>query len=109
MDDQIKEIIGRIERLEKMVLSRKSTSNFKDRNAVNTINPSGPKGGTLLLIEEGLFKKKQSLDDVKNALEKNGYMYHKDVVRNTLSRLSTVKGPLVLIKEEKSKVYVERK
>lgn len=84
------------------VLSKKAINSAKT-------DYSGPKGGVLLLVGEGLFRKKQSVDGVKEALEKRGYVYHKDVVRNTLNRLSVVKGLLAVIKEGKSKVYVERK
>lgn len=95
-------------RLKRLEVGARSVVSKKNENSARN-DHSGPKGGTLLLIEEGLFRKKQSVDSVKDALEKKGYVYHKDVVRNTLNRLSAVRGPLAAIKENKSKVYVERK
>jgi|SRR3989338_240650 len=79
------------------------------KQEIESSDHSGPKGGTLLLIREGVFRKRRSVDEVKTALEKKGYIYHKDVVRNTLNRLSRTRGPLTTINEGKSKVYVERK
>jgi hypothetical protein len=70
---------------------------------------SGPKGGALLFIEQGFFKNKKTLEETHSALDKDGYVYKKDVVRIILDRLSKPGGPLIKIEEGGKKLYVERK
>jgi hypothetical protein len=90
-------------------LEKKAGTKISEYLVPEITDHAGPKGGTLLLIKEGTFRKKQTVEAVKEVLEGMGYFYHKDVVRNTLNRLSTPRGPLTVIKEGKSKVYVERR
>ena len=70
---------------------------------------SGPKGGALLFIKKGFFKNRKTLDETHSALDKDGYVYKKDVVRIILDRLSKPGGPLIKIEEAGKKLYVERK
>jgi len=72
-------------------------------------NHSGPKGGILFLFNQGVFKKKNTADEIKTKLEKEGYIYKREVVQTALNRLSKSKGLLVKIEEESKKVYVQRK
>lgn len=110
-------VIKKIEEIELMLKGLKEDLGSKEPINDNPVSSagqsedkySGPKGGSLLLIREGFFKSKQTLDAVKEALEVKGYNYHKDVVRNALNRLSVINGPLVTFREGKTKFYVERK
>lgn len=70
---------------------------------------SGPKGGVLLLIDEGFLKSRKTVDEVWLSLDKKGFIYKKDVVRTALNRLSKPNGLLVKIEEGGRKVYVKRK
>jgi hypothetical protein len=108
MDDktQIKEILTRLERLEKVVLTR-----AKEKIAVvaKKENFSGAKGGLLLLVSKGYFSQRRSATEVKSELMKNEYDYSIQVVQTALNRLAKGKGELVAMKSEGKKVYVKRK
>lgn len=70
---------------------------------------SGPKGGIMLLIDRDFFKSKKTLEEAQEALEKENYIYKKDVIRVALYRLSKPNGPLIRIEEKDNKFYVKRK
>lgn len=105
--DEIKKLISRIEKLEKAVFSQeKKASTAK---ASKTSDYSGPKGGTLFLIQKGYLDTRRAPKDVMLELEKHNYNYQLAVVRNTLSRLSSAKGPLTRLSVDGQFVYVKRK
>ena len=70
---------------------------------------SGPAGGIRLLGEEGFFKNRRDLSSVRDELRKRGYNYPTKSIDNALRRASSIKGPLVTLREEGKKIYVERK
>jgi hypothetical protein len=87
----------------------KSRISSNDTEISKSNNYSGPKGGVLLLIDRDFFASKKTLEDVCSAMEKEGYIYEKDVIRVALFRLSKPNGPLKRIEEGSKKVYVKRK
>lgn len=111
IDKKITEILAdhesRIRLLEKP-LNKKITKIISERNAEEK-NYIGPKGGIRLLIERKFLNTKKSADDVRGALNKEGYIYEKQVVQNTLNRLAGRRGPLVVIEEDGKRFYVKRK
>ena len=102
----IKEILIRLEKLEKIVFHVKKESPKKE-SASN--NFSGAKGGILFLISKKYLDKPHSATDVKTELSNNDYHYSIQVVQTTLNRLSKVKGELVAMKDGDKKIYVKRK
>jgi len=113
-EEQIKKIIKRLEDHEKRILVLESMSeNIKlkkyNQKDSKQVNHSGPKGGILFLIRKGILKNKKTADDVWAELEKEGYIYKRDVVQTALNRLSKQKGLLVKIEEKGKKVYAQRK
>ncbi len=93
--DQIKNILSRLEKLEKEVFpTAKQPHKVKEK----TNNFSGTKGGVLFLVSKGYFSQRRTAPDVKTELGKNDYHYSIQVVQTTLNRLSKGKG-LVAMKE----------
>lgn len=111
MDDkvleQIQQIKKRIDKLESVVFSNR----YQEKATIlsETKKYAGPKGGILLLRQEGFLKTKRTTDEIRIALEKKEYIYKREVVQTALNRLSKSTGPLVKMEEEGKKVYVERK
>ena len=104
--EQIKNILNRLEKLEKEVFTtKKQTPKVKEKIQ----NFSGAKGGILFLISKGYFSQRHSAPDVKAELRKNDYDYSIQVVQTTLNRLSKGKGELVAMKDGEKKIYVKRK
>ena len=81
----------------------------KNNKIPKSENYSGPKGGVLLFIERGFFNTKKTLEEVQHDLDKEGYIYKKDVIRVALFRLSRSSGPLIGIDEGGKRFYVKRK
>ena len=110
-DRDLKDILQRIEKLEKVVLAgskgRASKKLLTEKESEEKF--TGPTGGIRLLATKGFFTAKRGLADVKNELEKNGYHYSIQAVQVGLSRLSKPGGPLVSIREDKRKKYAKRK
>lgn len=103
MDHEIQEILQRLEALE--------TEVFRNRAPLPKTKAgdyAGPRGGILLLLQEGVFKSGKELKAVRQALAERGYHYSRQAVHNALDALSKAGGPLVVLKEKKRK-YVERK
>ena len=100
-----KEILSRLDRLEKVVLGDKK----KRLPSQKKEEFSGPAGGVRLLVSRGFFKVKRHLGDVRKALTKDGYHYGAAQIQTALNRLSERDGPLVASKEGGKKVYVNRK
>jgi|SRR5579863_7689711 len=103
----LEEIVARLEKLEATVFGAKKRSKLarsKERDSY-----VGPTGGVRLLFDEGFFGHKRSIAEVHLALEKKNYLYIKDVVRNSLNRMSSAAGPLVAIKGNNGKMYAARK
>ena len=103
--DQIKNILSRLEKLEKEVFPTAKQPRKAKEKAQNF---SGTKGGVLFLISKGYFNQRRTAPDVKTELGKNDYHYSIQVVQTTLNRLSKGKG-LVAMKEGGKKTYVKRK
>lgn len=100
-----KEILSRLDRLEKVVLGgKKKRPPNKEKQDF-----SGPAGGVRLLVSQGFFKVKRQLGEVRKALGKDDYHYGPQQVHTALNRLSKRDGPLVASKEGGKKVYVNRK
>lgn len=104
-EDQLKDIIKRLHRLEKAVFGGKG----KPSQAVQVKGFAGLKGGLRFLISRRFFKAKNSLGDCRQELEKHGYHYSAAAVQTTLNRLARRTGPLAAFKQGGKKVYVERK
>jgi len=106
MDERtLKNLIRRLERLEKAVFEDKRKQAPKQRGQAFT----GPSGGVRLLISNGFFKTKRNLADVKKVLAKKDYHYGAAQVQTALNRLSTRTGPLAASTEGGKKLYVRRK
>lgn len=102
---QIKEIIVRLEKLEKAVF-------LKDHRQPTDPKPkkfTGAKGGILFLLSKDYFNRRRSAPEVKEELKKNGYDYSIQVVQTALNRLSKSKEPLVALRDSGKRVYVKRK
>ncbi len=106
MEHQIKEILLRLEKLERAVFSKDGQ---KLTYALKPQKFTGAKGGILLLLSKNYFNQRRSAPDVKSELKKNEYDYSIQVVQTTLNRLSKGKGLLVAHKDGDKKHYVRRK
>lgn len=105
MDEtDLRDIIRRLERVEKVVFGDKKARQPAQRNGF-----AGLKGGLNLLISRGFFKSKRALSDTRQGLEKHGYHYSAPAIQTTLNRLSKRGGPLATFREGGKKVYVRRK
>jgi hypothetical protein len=98
VDERLARLEGTVFGNQRRSVSRKSPPERK-----------GPTGGIKDLIRKGAFKKKCDLGEVRGKLAKNDYHYSAQAVDMALKRLSTIKGPLVALKEKGQKYYVERK
>src|SRR3989344_6908163 len=105
--NHLKNIIERIEALERTVFHRSTVSsreaNGKDDEYI------GPQGGIRRLIIEGeFFTSYRDLADVRRELEEGGYIYPRQSNNNALGRLSRAGGPLVCVKRAGKKTYLRR-
>lgn len=107
MTDKLQNIISRLEKLEKVVFAQAKDKETILKEPLNTF--SGPKGGILLLIENGFFEMPHTALEVKEEIAKNGYHYSIQAVQTALNRLSSKQGPLNTLKDGKKKAYVRRK
>jgi len=112
---EINNLLKRLDKLEKAVFGKPSQKNVKNKSLPGTAIQAphkkykGAKGGIIMLIEEGLFKKKRTAKEVRAALEHKEYNYTIQVVQTALNRVSSKQGPLVAFVEGGGKVYVNRK
>ncbi len=105
MDDQINDILKRLEKIEQKVFGSNA-----NRAEPFSENFKGAKGGILLIISEGYFTSKRANDDTIHELAKHGYQYDREVVRKALGRLCKgSNAPLTTFLEEGQRVYVIRK
>jgi len=104
-DDKLTEISKRLERLEKAVFGKTR----KRPQEQGTPAFSGATGGIRLLISKNFFNAKRKLGEVRDALAENGYHYSRQAVQMALKGLATRKGPLALLKEGGTNLYVNRK
>lgn len=113
IQQQINNLEKRVTALEAFIVDIKRANRTDTREKQGKIMPKveypGPKGGILLLIQEGFLKTRRTTDEVWTTIEKKGYAYKRDVVQTALNRLSKPTGPLVKMEGEGKKVYVERK
>lgn len=105
MSNELKEIIKRLERLEKAVFG----GGGKPPRTAQAKKFAGLKGGLCFLLSNGFFKTKKTLADCRKGLEKHGYHYSAAAVQTTLNRMATRSGPLATFQQGGKKVYVERK
>lgn len=106
--DKLKNHEDRIHELEKSILTHDSGHKSK-KVSIGENKYTGPTGGVRMLLDNGFFKIKRSLSDVRKNLSDNGYYYSRQAVHEALKILSGKTGPLVSLKEGKGKLYVERK
>jgi hypothetical protein len=99
------ELGERVRRLEDAVFG----ATKKSQSPPSQANYSGATGGIRFLIENGNFKKKMGLGEVRAALAEQEYHYSKQAVHDALCRLASKDGPLVSLKENGKKLYVKRK
>jgi hypothetical protein len=104
--DPIKDILRRLERLEKALSGSASPNRVKNASNKDFV---GPSGGIRLLHSKGFFKSKKNVGSVKEALEKEGYHYEAAVIQTALNRLSGRDKLLTSSKVSGKKTYVERK
>lgn len=104
-DAIIRQLMARIEKLEKVVFAREKTKPVKKTRS----GFAGPKGGILALMSQGFFKKKKTAPETKNGMAQHDYHYTIQAIQTALNRLSTKDGPLVSFAESGKKVYVQRK
>ena len=107
-EEIIKNHEERISALEKLIDDKKKKI-LNPKMTENKAAYSGPKGGALLLIDRGFFNVKKTTDDVQSNLEKEGYVYKRQVVQTALDRLCSKAGPLVRTEEGGKRTYVKRK
>jgi len=105
VSNELKEIIKRLERLEKAVFSKDSKPSPKPASS----SFSGATGGVRLLISKSFFSKGKTLGEVRSALAENGYHYSRQAVDMALKGLAKRKGPLVILKVRGGNSYVNRK
>ena len=103
--NKLKDIIKRIERLEKAVF----VSNKPSLKKVKADNFSGATGGLRLLVSEGFFDNKRSFGEIKTELSKKGYNYSRQAIQTPLNKLSKNGGLLVGLEEKGKKAYAKRK
>lgn len=101
MNKEMKEIMMRLEALERIVFAAPKKEPVKRDYA-------GPRGGIAFLIAQGTFKQKKDLTQVRKELAQHDYHYSRQAVHSALGALSKSGGPLVVLKESGNK-YVERK
>jgi hypothetical protein len=105
----LEELLRRIEILERAVLKTASGKKPKASASPNAETFDGATGGVRFLISKGFFDSRRSFAEVEKAMQDNGYHYSKQAVQMPLGRLSTVGGPLVVLKTKGKNVYVKRK
>jgi len=102
----VKEIMARLERLEKVVFAKQSSS----APSVSTSKSyKGATGGIRLLMEEGFFGQKRALGEVCEAAGARGYHYSKQAFHDALTRLSTKEKALVTVSKNGRKLYALRR
>lgn len=72
-------------------------------------NYSGAIGGVRFILRNGFYKSKKNQASIRKELADKGYHYSSQAIYEALKILSKPGGPLVVLKEEGRKVYVERK
>ena len=105
IDEQIKDLLRRVSKLEAAVFSSgKSSVEPKAPNSYTGIT-----GGIRHLAEQKqFFDVGKTLGEVKKELEKNNYHSSLQAVQMALKRLSRTGGPLIGYKDGKKK-YAKRK
>ncbi len=106
-DKTIKQIILRLEKLERAVFAQVKTKSGKSK--VDPKKYKGATGGIRLLVAEGFFDKKRSFTEICKALEGKGYHYSKQAAQTPLNRLSSKEKLLVALTEKGKKLYAKRK
>lgn len=112
--NDIQKILDKFDEHERRIRALESLLDAGQKKRILTAkkNPkiySGPKGGVRLLINDGFFKSKHDLASVRKELANRDYHYSRQAAHEALKSLSKIGGPLVVLKEGKKKLYVERK
>lgn len=105
-EESYKDVIRRIERLEKVVFADRAKP---DAKKVDSKKYKGATGGVRFLIEEGFFNHKRLFGEVCDAASARGYHYSKQAIQEALTRLSTKEKILVAFEEKGKKVYAVRR
>lgn len=105
--EQLQQIKIRIDKLEAAIFGNRCQEKTTTSN--KTEKYVGAKGGILLLIQKGFLNTIRTASDIKKELEKEGYVYKRQVIQTALNRLSASKGDLVKIDDGGKKAYVKRK
>lgn len=100
----IKELVARIEKLEKTVFGNTRSPEAPDQKEFK-----GATGGLRLLLSKGYFNQRRNFGQIKEALSKENYHYSNQAVQTPLNNLSKASGPLVSFREGGKKVYAKRK
>lgn len=107
ISEQIQLINKRLEKLESAVFNKSDRE--KDKTSSEIKKYTGAKGGILLLMTKKFLKIRHTASEIEKELEKEGYVYKRQVIQTALNRMSNPKGPLVKIDHQGVKAYVERK
>lgn len=105
----LQDLLRRVEALERAVLPAAKVKKAESSSYAGPDDFEGATGGVRFLVAEGFFDSRRSFAEVEKAMKDNGYHYSKQAVQMPLTRLSTVGGPLVALKEKGKNVYVKRK
>ena len=104
-----RDIIARIEALEKALFGSVKVAKTKKRSSPSEDQFKGATGGLRLLVSKGFFNSRRKFSEIEAELNKQGYHYSKQAIQTPLNRLSNQSGPLVGLKQGGHKVYVKRK
>ena len=106
----IKDLVARLEALERAVFGVNAKQGTKRKRAVPQVDDfKGATGGLRLIISKGFFDSRRKFSEIEAELNKQGYHYSKQAIQTPLNRLSVQTGPLVGLKEQGHKVYAKRK
>jgi len=108
-EQELKFLVGRIEKLEQAVFWGKGKKAFDKKSTPKIARFTGIAGGVKLLLAQNFFNHKRTLSDVREELSKHGYHSSIQAVQNAISRAAKPGGPLITFKEGGKKVYAKRK
>ena len=101
----LKDLKHRVEKLEKVVFTKRETKSLKAGGR----EFKGATGGLRYLASKGFFDRKRAFREINEALASHGYHYSKQAVQTPLNLLSKPGSLLVSFREEGRKVYATRK
>lgn len=112
-NSQLRHIVKRIDDLERRIRALEGDDLNTKANKRGTSRQkqdfSGATGGIRFLIKNGFFRTKRNQVSIRKELASKNYHYSSQAVYGALKALSKHGGPLVVLKDKRLKVYVERK